>query len=255
MMKLRAIVVLLVVFLGIQSGCSLLPQQSGSTMDASQVQEAMVDHLTQKYGEEFVIGELRESPAHSALEAPNVWTLGAWPAWGTKYKESFQAVWRTPYPGGEDDITDSYLLIKMRSSFHDAIDEGLASVLDEFVAEYDLDASTVDVSTLPGTISQEEFLQWAAHNVTVKIRVAMPAEEGFTKGDLTSQVAPLSGSGNTFGAQSVQCEFYVYHEEGYQGVVSAWVKDGSARTEPGAILYSAGWDETWFYQAIDWGGG
>ena len=262
MKKRRVLIAVVAVLLGIQAGCSVFSRASsaGATMSADQVKEAMLNHLIEKYGEEFFVNGVSESPAHSALEAPNVWTMGAWPTWGTREKDIFQAVWRSPQSGSEDEITDNYLLIKMRSLFHDSIDEGLASVLDEFMAEYTISAWDLDVSALSGTISDEEFLQWAAQNVSIGVNAAIPADEGFSKEDLARQLAPLSSSGNAFGAKTVGIDFTVYHQDGYRQLADRYQKEGmSNRTVQGmwydfANSYHPDPDRIWFWQKISWNG-
>ena len=114
------------------------------------------------------------------------------------------------------------------------------------------------VSALPGTISDEEFLQWAAHNVFIRVSAAIPADEGFSKEDLVRQLAPLSGSGYAFGAESVGIEFTVYHRDGYQKLADRCQKEGmSSRTESGmgydfTHSYHRDPDLLWFWQRISW---
>jgi len=202
---------------------------------AAQVEELVCEHLSEKYQEEFFTTGISESPAHSPLQAPNVWTLVVCPVGEPERTSSFGAHWKDPRPETLDEIRDNYLLVKMRPLFREAIDEGLATVLPEFLAEYDVFAFWDDVTVLPGQISQEEFLQWAARHVTLNLRVSMPAGEGFTPGDLTAQVAPLVDSGNTFGAAEVSAQFSVYHRDRYSKWVSLCEDLVQRRTDPGIV--------------------
>ena len=164
---------------------------------------------------------------------------------------------RTRCPGGEDQITDNYLLVKMCPLFRDAIDKGLASVLPDFLAEYGLMDFESDINDLPGSITNEDFLAWAAHNITVHVYVIIPTQEGFTKEDLEATMAPLEDSGNAFGAKNVMAEFTAYTQEGFEQWVTLFSQEGRTRTVSGVpwdfqdtnLLHP---EQIHFWQTLGW---
>jgi len=234
------LLLLLAILMCVQSGCGLVSRKPdvSPTMGKEQIQELMLQYLHEKYGEEFVSTGISVSPANSPLEPPDVWTMGAYRVGDSEYLSEFGARWRQPGSGSE--ITDNYLLVKMRPLFHDAIDEGLASVLPEFMAQYTLLGGGWEdgIRSLPGLISDEDFLQWAAQNLSLSIDVATPAEEGFTEDEFSAQIAPLVDSGNTFGVAKASLLIAVYHPEQY--ATASWSPPcigpdiyGGLRTYPG----------------------
>ena len=212
------------------------------TLKEPQVKELLLRHLSEKYGEKFVV--LSADVSHSfPLEIPNIWTFGMCPSGGSEQLSSsvserlssFVAQWGSPSLDSLWDIWDNYLLVKMRPAFREAIDQGLASVIPEFLAEYTMFAWFQKVRVLPGRISDEKFLQWAPDHITLNLDVVMPAAEGFTAEDLTAQIAPLVDSGNTFGALVVSARFDVYHQDDYSRWVSSREDLVQRRTDPGIV--------------------
>jgi len=199
----------------VQSGCGLVfgrPDTSPS-MGKEEIEKLMLEHLHEKYGEDFAVSSISQDS--DILGATGNWTMGAYRVGDSKERSLFIVKWSQPGSGSA--ILDGYLLVKMRLLFHDAIDEGLASVLPEFMAEYNLFTTEWKsyLDSLPGRISDEDFLQWATQNIAVSIRVATPAKEGITEDEFTAQIAPLVVSGNTFGASKVELQIAVYFPEGY----------------------------------------
>jgi len=259
-MKRVRLSTVVIVLMALLCGCTTVaPQQNpGPTLitDPDQVTTLILQHLADKYGEEFVPNEEIQPEYHDFLGGGTPWILCVVPSAGTN-DSLFCAKWADPVAGGEDAIIDSYLLIKMRPVFQDAIDEGLASVLSDFLAEYGLSDYPSHVSDLPGDITDEEFLQWAAQNISVIAQIAIPAEEGFTLDDLLAQMEPLSGSGNTFGAAMVSLNVGAYTQDGYQDWVSRWEAAGASRTEPGMnwnlVPEGTANPDLLFSQIIPWG--
>jgi len=190
------------------SGCS--SPSDPSKMDAKQIEELMLTYLREKYGEEFVSTEINRHGG--LLEGPKGWTMLAHRVGGQKKLSDFSVVWNQIEYGTE--IEDSYLLVKMRPLFLDEIEEGLASVLPEFVAQYKLsviERKSVDsFDFLPGTISEEDFRVWAARNIKATIEVATPMEAGITEEEFVARMAPLVKSGNKFGVARVSLEVFVF---------------------------------------------
>ena len=238
--RLSAVVIVLIGFL---CGCSMPTVQQNTSPgpavieDRDQVTALILQHLNQKYGQEFASSGPIEAPDWDIFTGrATTWTLSAYPVWGTSYDSSFTVKWSSPTLANQDEMTDGYLLIKMRPLFRVALDEGLASVLPEFMAEFTLGSWSADLSDLPSSISDKEFLQWAGLNVGISVNVALPAQEGFTEEELAAQVAPLSDSGNTFGAKNVSVTFIVYQQDNYEKWVSSCEDLHQARTEPGILL-------------------
>jgi len=234
--RLSAVVVILMGFL---CGCSVPTNTSPGPAvieDPDQVTQLILQHLYQKYGQEFAASRHIEAPDWDIFTGwGTTWTLSAYPVWGTSDDSSFTVKWSSPTLENQDEMTDDYLLIRMRPLFRVPLDEGLASVLPEFLAEFTL-GSWADLSDLPSSVSDKDFLQWAGLNVGISVNVALPAQEGFTEEELAARVAPLSNSGNTFGAKNVSVTFIVYQQDNYEKWVSSCEDLHQARTEPGILL-------------------
>jgi len=249
-----------IVLMGFLCGCSAPTNPNSDPTflaDPDQVTGLILEHLNEKYDEEFVADGDIEAPGWDIFGTPQMWTLCTFPIGGTKDNSLFCAQWVKPTLENQDEITDDYLLIKMRPLFRDALDNGLASVLPEFLAEYRLSDYPSDVSELPGNITDEEFLQWASENISVFVEMAIPAQDGFTKDDLSAQMEPLSGSGDTFGAAWVRLSVGASTQDSFQDLVSSWEATGARRTEPGMNwnLDSEGYQDPnlLFSTIITWG--
>ena len=195
------------------------PTSGKRPLKRSQVNKVLLRHLNEKYGEKFVV--LSADLEKRTLGGPGRWNFKVCPLGGSEQLSSFDATWDSPRSDSLSEIWDNYWLVKMRPLFREAIDQGLASVIPEFLADYSVSTGLFEMKILSGGISDEELLQWAQDHVTLNVNVVMPAVEGFTVEDLTAQVAPLVDSGNTFGAASVSVWFDVYHQDDYSRWVSS----------------------------------
>jgi len=229
-----------------QSGCGLLfgKPDATSTMSKDQIEKSMLEHLHEKYGEYFVSSSISQDM--DIFGGTGRWTMWAYRVGDSEELSLFFVKWSSPWL--ESDIVDGYLLVKMRPLFHDAIDEGLASVLPEFMARYRL--FTVgwedDLNSLPGQVSDEDFLHWARQNITIQVQVATSAEEGITQDEFSAQVAPLVESGNTFGVAKVDLQIDVYRPEGYVKMAGSSLclgpdVDGGQRTSGGMCTFFSGY--------------
>jgi len=190
------------------SGCSFFHVQPDPvpTMGMEQVEELILAHLHEKYGEDFVLTKIRKEDSAWIMEAHRVGD--------PEDVSSFRVAWTKPESGSS--IYDEYLLVKMRPLFLDAIEDGLGSVLSEFVAQFNLTLiQSADFSSLPGGISEEDFRIWAARNVNIFVYTVIPSEAGITRDELTAQLAPLTESGNKFGVAQVSLEVYAYFPDAF----------------------------------------